>query len=38
MPETASPARIVLTTTANRDEAADLGRALVEERWPPALL
>jgi periplasmic divalent cation tolerance protein len=32
MPETAPPARIVLTTTANREEAAELGRALVEER------
>ncbi len=28
----ASPIRIVLTTTANADEAARLGRALVEER------
>ena len=32
MPETAPPARIVLTTAANPDEAARLGRALVEER------
>jgi periplasmic divalent cation tolerance protein len=32
MPEAASPARIVLTTTANSDEAARLGRTLVEER------
>jgi periplasmic divalent cation tolerance protein len=32
MPETTPPARIVLTTTANPDEAARLGRALVEER------
>ncbi|HEY1208317.1 MAG TPA: divalent-cation tolerance protein CutA [Terracidiphilus sp.] len=32
MPETAPQARIVLTTTANPDEAARLGRTLVEER------
>ncbi len=32
MPEAAPPARIVLTTTANPEEAARLGRALVEER------
>ena len=32
MPETAPPARVVLTTAANPDEAARLGRALVEER------
>jgi periplasmic divalent cation tolerance protein len=32
MPETMSPARIVLTTTANADEGARLGRILVEER------
>lgn len=33
MPEITSPARIVLTTTANPDEAARLGRTLVEERF-----
>jgi periplasmic divalent cation tolerance protein len=32
MPETTPPARIVLTTTANPDEAARLGRTLVEEQ------
>lgn len=32
MPETTPPVRIVLTTTANPEEAARLGRALVEER------
>jgi periplasmic divalent cation tolerance protein len=32
MPDTAPPARIVLTTTANAEEAAELGRVLVEER------
>jgi periplasmic divalent cation tolerance protein len=32
MTETTPPARIVLTTTANPEEAARLGRALVEER------
>ena len=32
MPEATSPARIVLTTTANPEEAARLGRTLVEER------
>jgi periplasmic divalent cation tolerance protein len=32
MPESASSIRIVLTTTANADEAARLGRSLVEER------
>jgi periplasmic divalent cation tolerance protein len=32
MPESTSPTRIVLTTTANPEEAARLGRALVEER------
>ena len=32
MPEATPPARIVLTTTANPEEAARLGRALVEER------
>jgi periplasmic divalent cation tolerance protein len=32
MPETTPPIRIVLTTTANPEEAARLGRALVEER------
>jgi periplasmic divalent cation tolerance protein len=32
MPEPSSPARIVLTTTANLEEAARLGRVLVEER------
>jgi periplasmic divalent cation tolerance protein len=32
MPEPSQPARIVLTTTANPEEAARLGRALVEER------
>jgi len=32
MPESAPPIRIVLTTTANPDEAARLGRTLVEER------
>ena len=32
MPEASPPARIVLTTTANPEEAARLGRALVEER------
>jgi periplasmic divalent cation tolerance protein len=31
MPEVTPPARIVLTTVANPDEAARLGRALVEE-------
>jgi periplasmic divalent cation tolerance protein len=32
MPETTPPARIVLTTTANPDEAERLGRILVEEQ------
>jgi periplasmic divalent cation tolerance protein len=32
MPEPATPARIVLTTAASPDEAARLGRTLVEER------
>jgi len=32
MPEAATPARIVLTTTANPEEAARLGRTLVSER------
>ncbi len=32
MPELTPPARIVLTTTANPDEAERLGRTLVEER------
>ena len=32
MLETAPPVRVVLTTAANPDEAARLGRALVEER------
>ena len=32
MPEAAPPARIVLTTVANPEEAARLGRTLVEER------
>jgi periplasmic divalent cation tolerance protein len=32
MPEATPPARIVLTTTANPEEAVRLGRALVEER------
>ena len=32
MHEAAPPARVVLTTAANRDEAARLGRTLVEER------
>jgi periplasmic divalent cation tolerance protein len=32
MKETIPPARIILTTTANPEEAARLGRALVEER------
>ena len=32
MPEAAPPARIVLTTAANPDEAARLGLTLVEER------
>jgi periplasmic divalent cation tolerance protein len=32
MPEATTPARIVLTTTANPEEAARLGRTLVEER------
>ena len=32
MPSTTSPARIVLTTTANLEEADRLGRLLVEER------
>jgi periplasmic divalent cation tolerance protein len=32
MPEATPPARIVLTTTANPEEAARLGRTLVEER------
>ena len=32
MPDPTPPARVVLTTTANPDEAAHLGRALVEER------
>ena len=32
MPEASSPVCIVLTTTANADEAARLGRTLVEER------
>jgi periplasmic divalent cation tolerance protein len=31
MPEPTSPARIVLTTTANSEEAARLGRTLIEE-------
>jgi periplasmic divalent cation tolerance protein len=31
MPESTPPARIVLTTTANPEEAAKLGRTLVEE-------
>jgi periplasmic divalent cation tolerance protein len=32
MPEAAPPARIVLTTAANPEEAARLGRTLIEER------
>ncbi len=32
MPESTSPARIVLTTTANPEETARLARTLVEER------
>ena len=48
MPDPTPPARIVLTTAANPEEASRLGRALVEERlaawaarwsrsgWPPA--
>jgi len=32
MPETTPPARIVLTTAANPEEAGRLGRTLVEER------
>ncbi len=32
MPEPTPPARIVLTTTANPEEAARLGRTLVEEK------
>ena len=32
MPEPAPPARVVLTTAANPEEAGRLGRALVEER------
>jgi periplasmic divalent cation tolerance protein len=32
MPEAAPPARIVLTTVANAEEAAELGRTLVEEQ------
>jgi periplasmic divalent cation tolerance protein len=32
MPESTPPARLVLTTTANPEEAARLGRTLVEER------
>jgi periplasmic divalent cation tolerance protein len=32
MPEAAPPARIVLTTAANPEEASRLGRTLVEER------
>jgi|ERR1035437_1076198 periplasmic divalent cation tolerance protein len=32
MPESTPPARIVLTTAANPDEAARLGRTLVEEQ------
>jgi periplasmic divalent cation tolerance protein len=32
MPDTTPPARIVLTTTATPDEAARLGRTLVEEK------
>jgi periplasmic divalent cation tolerance protein len=32
MPEAAPPARVVLTSAANPDEAARIGRALVEER------
>jgi periplasmic divalent cation tolerance protein len=32
MPDATPPARIVLTTTANPEEAARLGRTLVEER------
>ena len=32
MPETSPPARIVLTTTASPEEAAKLGRTLVEEQ------
>jgi periplasmic divalent cation tolerance protein len=32
MPEATPPARIVLTTTANAEEAALLGRTLVDER------
>jgi periplasmic divalent cation tolerance protein len=32
MPEATPPARIVLTTTTNTEEAGRLGRALVEER------
>jgi periplasmic divalent cation tolerance protein len=32
MPDTAPPARLVLTTTATPEEAAELGQALVEER------
>ena len=32
MPEATPPIRIVLTTTANPEEATQLGRALVEER------
>jgi periplasmic divalent cation tolerance protein len=32
MPDSSAPARIVLTTAANPEEAARLGRTLVEER------
>jgi periplasmic divalent cation tolerance protein len=32
MPDTTPPARIVLTTAATHEEAAELGQALVEER------
>jgi len=32
MPDAAPPARVVLTTVANPDDAARIGRALVEER------
>ena len=32
MSESAPPARVVLTTVANREEAARIGRTLVEER------
>jgi len=36
MPESTPPARIVLTTVANAEEAAELGRTLVEEQLAPA--